>query len=89
MNFRRRLRQRCLTKRCLVEKCKSTASRFIDVGPERKWLCALHFELEKSAGAEGASIMRCATCNADLEKEECSHVRGDVRAPSAGALVAI
>ncbi len=30
--------------------------------------------------------MRCATCNADLEKEECSHVRGDVRAPSSGAL---
>jgi hypothetical protein len=47
MNFRRRLRQRRPMKRCSVEKCKSTASRFIDVGPERKWLCALHFEIEK------------------------------------------
>ena len=47
MNFRRRLRQRHLMKRCPVEKCKSTASRFIDVGPERKWLCAPHFEMGK------------------------------------------
>lgn len=33
--------------------------------------------------------MRCATCNADLEKEECSHARGDVKALSAGALAQI
>jgi hypothetical protein len=33
--------------------------------------------------------MRCATCNTDLEKEECSHVRGDSRAPSSGALAQI
>jgi hypothetical protein len=33
--------------------------------------------------------MRCATCNADLEKEECSHIRGDVRVPSSGALAQI
>jgi hypothetical protein len=38
---------------------------------------------------KGDSEMRCATCNADLEKEECSHVRGDVRAPSSGALAQI
>ena len=33
--------------------------------------------------------MKCATCNADLEKEECTHVRGDARAPSIGALAQI
>lgn len=33
--------------------------------------------------------MRCATCNADLEKEECFHVRGDAKAPSAVALAQI
>jgi len=39
-------------KRCSIEKCDSTAIRFIDVGPERKWLCALHFEIENGVGIE-------------------------------------
>ncbi len=55
MNFRRRLRQRRPMKRCSVEKCKSTASRFIDVGPERKWLCALHFEIENGEFVSGCA----------------------------------
>ena len=52
MNFRRRLRQRRLMKRCSVEKCKSTASRFIDDGPERKWLCAAHHEEAENGSKE-------------------------------------
>jgi hypothetical protein len=33
--------------------------------------------------------MRCSVCNVNLEKEECSHVRGDSRAQSSGALAQI
>jgi hypothetical protein len=46
MNFRRRLKGRRLQKKCSV--CKGKASRFIDVGPDRKWLCAAHFKEQEN-----------------------------------------
>jgi hypothetical protein len=56
MNFRRRLKVRHLRKKCSV--CKDKASRFQDVGPERKWLCAAHFkEQENSNGNTKESIV--------------------------------
>ena len=33
--------------------------------------------------------MRCSVCNVNLEKEECSHARGDAKAPSAAALAQV
>ena len=49
MNFRRRLRTRHPRNRCAFTKCKEVAVRFLDAGPERRWLCAGHFEIEKEA----------------------------------------
>jgi hypothetical protein len=36
-----------LRNRCAFAKCKEVAVRFFDVGPDRRWLCAQHFEIEK------------------------------------------
>jgi hypothetical protein len=54
MNFRRRLRTRHLQNRCSACR-KVPASRFVDVAPERVWLCKNCFE-EKSNGTTASVV---------------------------------
>jgi hypothetical protein len=51
---RPRLRTRHLRNKCAL--CREVATRFIDVGPVRVWLCATHFKENENGKSKETDV---------------------------------